>query len=264
MGPSVGECDRDKDGHCLATTVDPAVQQRLDAIRDPELLRGVAGVLPAVQSRGGRRRAGRRGAGHYGRGRRGAGRHGRGRAGSAAPGRRGRAVRAPPQLATSTPVKSVARVSRRARGKRVSRFGPSLSCIRSPAGVLGIRSPTRDGFGTVSRATTESKQHHDDPEVSERAAPANPLLRPRTRQLDSRLPEPLTEPPRAPPAITAVSSMQVTRCNRGLPSSSPISRRTASSGLRPRLPLSPELCFGTNSGVTLVPTMRAQKRLPIA
>ena len=33
----------------------------------------------------------------------------------------------------------------------------------SPAGVLRIRSPTRAGFGTVSRATTESKQHHDDP-----------------------------------------------------------------------------------------------------
>ena len=57
------------------------------------------------------------------------------------------------------------------------------------------------------------------------------------------------------------------RC-RPLPSSatcsSPISRLAALAGLRPRLPLSSELRFGMNSGVTLVRTMWPQRRLPIA
>jgi methyltransferase family protein len=45
---------------------------------------------------------------------------------------------------------------------------------------------------------------------------------------------------------------------------SPSSRRTPSSGPRPLLPLSSELRSGTNSRATLVPTMRPQRRLPIA
>ena len=48
------------------------------------------------------------------------------------------------------------------------------------------------------------------------------------------------------------------------PPRSPVLRRTASSGLRPRLPLSSDLRFGTNSRATPVPTMQPQRRLPIA
>ena len=58
----------------------------------------------------------------------------------------------PPHPATSTPVTSVARASRRARRERVSRFGWMLSCIWSPSAVLRVcASGLRDGrFGTVS------------------------------------------------------------------------------------------------------------------
>ena len=40
---TLGELGRGQDRHCLAAAVDPAVQQGLDAIRDPELVRGIAG-----------------------------------------------------------------------------------------------------------------------------------------------------------------------------------------------------------------------------
>ena len=43
-----------------------------------------------------------------------------------------------------------------------------------------------------------------------------------------------------------------------LPSYSPISRRAASSGLRPRLPLSSELRFGMNSGAASAPTVQPE------
>ena len=48
------------------------------------------------------------------------------------------------------------------------------------------------------------------------------------------------------------------------PSLSPISRRGAGWAVRPEGPISSELRVGTNSGATLVPTMRPQRRLPIA
>ena len=63
----VGELGRGKNCHCFAAAVDPAVQQGLDAIRDPELVRGIAGGGRGKQAAG--VRAGRCGASRRGGGR---------------------------------------------------------------------------------------------------------------------------------------------------------------------------------------------------
>jgi hypothetical protein len=71
IGASVawrGAGGRGKDRHGFAAAVDPAVKQGLDAIRDPQLVRGIAGGLVDGLHRAAGNRAG-------------AGRHGRGRAG---------------------------------------------------------------------------------------------------------------------------------------------------------------------------------------
>ena len=54
-----GGRDRGKDRHRLTAAIDPLVQQGLDAVRDPEQVRGITGarVKQAAGSRGGRRRA---------------------------------------------------------------------------------------------------------------------------------------------------------------------------------------------------------------
>ncbi len=57
---------RGKDRHRLAAAIDPLVQQGLDAIRDPEQVRGIAGAR-VKQAAGSR--SGRRGADGHGRGR---------------------------------------------------------------------------------------------------------------------------------------------------------------------------------------------------